>query len=57
MIRRSTAIFIYLERGVQRGRFGIGHVLQIISDPPPYALLALCMVIIFYCELGFSNFV
>ena len=41
MIRQSTAI--YPERGVQRGRYCIGHVLQIISDPPPYALLALCI--------------
>ena len=44
MIRQSTAICIYPERGVQHGRYGIGHVLQIISDPPPYALLALCAV-------------
>ena len=37
-------VTVYPERGVQRGRYGIGHVLQIISDPHPYALLALCPV-------------
>ena len=37
--------YIYPERGVQRGRYGIGHVLQIISDPPPYTLLALCRAV------------
>ena len=44
MIRQSTAIYVYPERGVQRGRYGLGHVLQMISDPPPYALLALCIL-------------
>ena len=34
--------YVYPERGVQRGHYGIGHVLQIISDPPPHPLLALC---------------
>ena len=42
MIRQSTAIYIYPERGVQCGRYGIGHVFQIISAFPTYALLALC---------------
>ena len=46
MIHQSTAISIYPERGVQRGRYGIGHVLQIIFDPTPYALLALCNAVI-----------
>ena len=41
MIRRSTAIYILKEEFNAVRRFGIGHVLQIISDPPPYALLAL----------------
>ena len=33
--RSNRGSTVYPERGVQRGRYGIGHVLQIISDPLP----------------------
>ena len=40
MIRQSTAIYILKEEFNAVRRFGIGHVLQIISDPPSLCFIS-----------------